>query len=96
MARSRSHVGTVGAVGMAVVVRLNQMCKSRGMSQLNVRDALKDVGYDVSLMTVHRILRGERTVTVDELACFALVFGVRPGSLLETPVSSTEVWKAMS
>lgn len=91
------RVSVIDDMGRRVAARLDALRITRHMTLVSLMEALNDdQGYKISMLTLRRILGGQRAVTVDELVYFARVFKVHPVVLISDPMTSADVWKAMS
>jgi transcriptional regulator with XRE-family HTH domain len=65
-----------------VAATICDLRRDLGLSTTEVARRLTDAGRPTHQTTVSRIESGTRAVTVDDVAAFAAVLGVRPASLL--------------
>jgi transcriptional regulator with XRE-family HTH domain len=67
----------------ALAANVRDLRSLRRFSQDDLAERMRAVGHEWSRATVSTVERGQRNVTVDELATLALVLGVTFGDLLD-------------
>ncbi|MFE5629925.1 helix-turn-helix domain-containing protein [Streptomyces sp. NPDC056543] len=72
----------VGPTGRTVAANLARLRERRGLTTRQLSAALERAGRSIPASGITRMEKAERVVTVDELAAFAVVFGVSPSALL--------------
>lgn len=71
-----------GPTALEVATNVQRLRKRRDLSIYALSGLLKEAGRPITPSAVAKIERGERQVSVDDLAALAVVFGVSPGALL--------------
>lgn len=71
-----------GPTGRTVAKNLARLRKASGFSTRQLAAALEGAGRSISASGISRMEKAERHVTCDELAAFAVAFGVSPSALL--------------
>ncbi|WP_051748610.1 helix-turn-helix domain-containing protein [[Kitasatospora] papulosa] len=71
-----------GPTGQTVAENLSRLRKARGFSTRQLAAALERSGRNISASGISRMEKAERHVNADELAAFAVIFGVSPSALL--------------
>lgn len=72
----------VGPTGVTVADNLARLRKLRGYSTRQLAAEMERRGRAVSPSGITRMEKGDRVVTADDLAAFAVIFGVSPVTLL--------------
>lgn len=72
----------MGPTGITVAENLARLRKARGYSTRQLSAELERRGRNISASGISRMEKGDRHVTADELAAFAVIYGVSPAALL--------------
>ncbi|MGW7344017.1 helix-turn-helix domain-containing protein [Streptomyces sp. NPDC054854] len=90
----------VGPTGTTVGLNLGRLRKRHGLTTRQLSGALERAGRYIPASGITRMEKGERSVTVDDLAALCRVLGVSPSALLlpltSQPTDSVEVTGAGS
>ncbi|AYL34822.1 helix-turn-helix domain-containing protein [Streptomyces sp. PDY-4] len=72
----------VGPTGQTVAANIARLRKRRELTTRQLSGILERAGRSIPASGITRMEKGERVVTVDELAALAVAFGVSPTALL--------------
>ncbi|WP_185931266.1 helix-turn-helix domain-containing protein [Streptomyces sp. WAC08401] len=72
----------VGPTGQTVAANIARLRERRGLTTRQLSGVLERAGRNIPASGITRMEKGERVVTVDELAALAVAFGVSPAALL--------------
>lgn len=72
-----------GIAGQNFIANVDQLRRVRGLSYEALAAKLTEAGHPMNPVSLSRLGRGERRVSVDDLIAFARVLGVEPLELLQ-------------
>lgn len=86
---------TRGPTAQTVAANIRTLRNLRAMSQADLSAALAERGHVIPELGVRRMEKGQRAVTVDDLAVLALALDCSPAALL-VPLPGRDGWEGMT
>jgi transcriptional regulator with XRE-family HTH domain len=80
--RQRQRGNDMGPTGRAVAENLKRIRVAAGMTQAQLSEAVREVGYSIPTAAIGKIETRDRRVDVDDLAVLAVALNVSPLGLL--------------